>query len=282
MAHLYVLSVHFRSTFWLRVQRRFLDSFLDMPHTRIFAVHEIDAGELLENERAIAYSGSHADGLDLLAKEALKTAQDSDWLLFIDSDSFPIRPFSRYLEEAADFSAVQREENIGDPQPHPSFTLTRAKLFRELGASWRPGFFWFDHYGMRRTDVGAGILQALEEKNHRWVRLNRLNSKDYHPLFFAVYGPRASLPVVYHHGAGSRTGINRAEKILRRKRPLHYRWYKILFLIRTVLLVVRLGEPMLFFGGTQERLGDRAFRLLISRTQDFWLEVAQEMESKAE
>ena len=268
-----MLSVHFRSTFWLKVQRQYLDSFLDIPHTRIFAVHEIGAGEFLDNERTIAYSGSHADGLDLLANEALRTAKDSDWLLFIDSDSFPIRPFSSYVEEAADFSAVQREENTGDPQPHPSFTLTRAGLFRELAASWSPGFFWLDNYGMRRTDVGAGILQALEEKNHSWVRLNRLNSKDYHPLFFAVYGPRVSLPVVYHHGAGSRTGVNRAEKILRRKRPLYFRLQKFLFYVRTVLLVARIGEPNLIFGGTQGTLADRVFRFLVSRTQQFWLEV---------
>lgn len=269
MSKLFVLSVHFESEYWLQTQRRFLDAYIDVPHERIFAFANISASNFLPNEVIVPYSGLHSEGLDLLARRALTEASDDDWLLFLDSDAFPVTLISEVLANAADFTAVQRTENLGDPQPHPCFSLVRAGLYERLNASWSAGYYWFDIFGLKRTDVGAGLLESIEKTQLHWTKLRRVNTREYHLLFFAVYGFENSAPVVYHHGAGSRRGPGRVAKILRRKNPIHYKKLTAVFALRSLALLWRTRSLKGFLTSRGLSVADFAFRELINRSTNF-------------
>ena len=154
---LYILSAHFESPFWVSTQRKFLDAFIDVPHKRMFTSHGLDEREFLEAETLFPYQGNHWKSLDHLGKIASTDAQNDDYLLFIDSDSFPIQQISALLESKKEIIAVQRLENLGDPQPHPCFCLMKVGTYRDLNFSWKPGLTWLDWFGTLRTDVGAVV-----------------------------------------------------------------------------------------------------------------------------
>lgn len=164
-ARAWVLSCHFKSTFWLRTQRKYLDLFIDVPHRRLFAIHGLDDCEVGPMETHIPYDGQHGEGLNRLAEAALKLAEDDDWLIFLDSDAFPIVPVSSILRPEEPFIAVQRKENLGDPQPHPSFCAVKASTWKRLSPDWRRGCKWTNWAGNSVTDVGAGVLEALERND---------------------------------------------------------------------------------------------------------------------
>jgi len=210
------LSVHFRQEKWVPIQRQYLDMHVDLPEHRIFAVNGLPTSLFLPTEITVNHEGNHAQGLNRLADLAMKQAKDSDWLLFLDSDAFPIAPLSRALPEDKDLVAVQRLENLGDLQPHPSFCAARVGLWRKLLPDWSRGHTWTNALGMDVTDVGAGVLHALDESGTPWEPLIRKNRVNYHPLWFGVYGFQREPALVYHHGAGSRARSARVDRLGKR------------------------------------------------------------------
>ena len=103
--------------------------------------------------------------------------------------------------EKAPLLAVRRAENVDQPQPHPCFCVTTVGAWKELRGDWSGGPTWPGARGIRVTDVGGSLLRAMELSGTPWVQVLRTNRVDLDPLHFAVYGD-----VVYHHGAGFRTG----------------------------------------------------------------------------
>ena len=158
-------------------------------------------------------AGTHAEKLNELAAIAMAQSEPSDVLLFLDGDAFPVAPLHPWISDVLHsyrLAAVRRDENLGDPQPHPSFCVTTVALWEELGGDWRPGGSWTDTFGQERTDVGGTLLHQLRDKEMDWLPLLRTNTRNPHPVWFGIYDHR-----VYHHGAGFR---NRASRIdVRRK-----------------------------------------------------------------
>jgi hypothetical protein len=108
------------------------------------------------------------------------------------------------VEEAlsrAGLVAVRRAENVQEPQPHPCFCVMSVGTWRALPGDWTAGPTWPGARGKPTTDVGGNLLRRLELTGTPWVEVLRSNRRDVDPLYFAVYGD-----VVYHHGAGFRTG----------------------------------------------------------------------------
>jgi hypothetical protein len=235
------LSVHFRDPFWVHTQRRFLDLYLDVPHKRVFAVRGISTEHFNKNEKVLDFSGKHAEGLDMLAEESLREAHDDDWLIFSDSDAFPITPISHTLAAAPSFMAVQRLENLGDPQPHPSFCASRAGLWRRIRPSWSRGLTWRNSAGQKVTDVGAGVKEALEETSTPWVKLHRQNERNLDSLWFGLYGLNSDGPIIYHHGAGSRKRLSRVNQ-WEKNQPLPTRVARRLRLLSDVVSLQRNQE----------------------------------------
>ena len=209
----FLLSVHFKEDYWVGVQRHFLDQTLRPTDRRLFARFDIADDAFLPSETVVEWDdGKHATALNLLGQLALEEADPDDWLLFLDSDAWPLLPVEHLLDGHADMLSVQRLENLGDPQPHPCFTLVRARLWRELEGDWNTGFKWTNEAGDVVSDVGANLLERIEQTETPWEPLRRLNAAGLHSLWFAVYGTADGLPVTYHHGAGSR-GAKRGSRL---------------------------------------------------------------------
>jgi hypothetical protein len=120
--------------------------------------------------------------------------------------------------------AVRRDDNFGEPIPHPSFTVTTARFWRELGSGWASGPEWIEPDGRMASDVGARLWADLARREIAWRPLLRSNAVDLHPLWFGIYGD-----LVYHHGAAFRRPISRADAHRSRSWPTplrraHWAW----------------------------------------------------------
>ncbi|MDR9397376.1 hypothetical protein [Pontimonas sp.] len=243
-----------------------------MPQHRVFAVNGIPEDFFLSSESTLSHSGNHTQGLNLLAEHALERANDWDWLLFLDSDAFPIVPLSQILDNAHPFIAVQRLENLGDIQPHPSFCAAKAGVWRELQPDWSRGYRWTNSLGMSVTDVGGGVLKALDESGTSWQPLVRRNRVNYHPLWFGVYGFPQGPGVVYHHGAGSRARSGRVVRL--GKKPtnrIHRAWETLVFFIKVGTQARRGGIAISLRKLARRRgLFTEAFEKAIDENHTFW------------
>jgi hypothetical protein len=186
------------------IQRRYLERYVPGEY-RVYAFLN---GLPAEHSRKFFYSSTepvkdHATKLNLLSDViAFAAAEDSDPLIFIDGDAFPIAPLDDMLESLkseAPLVAVRRAE-LGDPQPHPCFCLTTVGFWRRIGGDWHPGHKWENTAGRKVTDVGGNLLRLLDGGAIAWRALERSNTVNLHPLYFGVYGD-----VVYHQGGGFRT-----------------------------------------------------------------------------
>jgi hypothetical protein len=131
-------------------------------------------------------------------------------LVFLDGDAFPIAPLDTFLRRTLarwPLVAVRRDENLGDPQPHPCFCATTVGFWKRIGGDWNRGFTWRAETGHEVTDAGGNLLGRLRELGVEWYPLLRTNRRNIHPIWFAVYGD-----LVYHHGAGFRGGLCRRER----------------------------------------------------------------------
>ena len=139
----------------------------------------------------------------------IENSDPDDILVFIDGDALPIRPVARWMRRRLDefrLVAVRRDENLGDPQPHPCFAFTTGGFWQEIGGDWRQGGTWVNSLGDTVTDPGGNLLHILDERGIDWLPLLRTNTHDAHPVWFAVYDHR-----IYHHGAGFRSRQSRVD-----------------------------------------------------------------------
>lgn len=205
---LHVLTVHHREPRLVPIQVRFLRQHIGMPY-RVWAV--VDG--IPEESRAgldivVEHEGDHPERLNHLARLVLDSAPDHDRILFLDSDAWPVAPIAELARSVRTITAVRRDENVGDPQPHPCFALTSVGFWRELGGDWRRGRPWVNAAGWSVRDVGGRVLQRLEKRGIAWDPLLRVNGTQ-HGVWFALYGDAVRGPIAYHHGAGSRGRFSR-------------------------------------------------------------------------
>jgi hypothetical protein len=212
---IYILTCHFATDRWVDLQLAALARHVVEPY-RVHAVLDRvpSHGECWRRfHRVLPRAGGHGANLDALFADAAAGAADDDLLIALDSDAWPVAdpiPHVRAALAAGNaLVAVRRDENLGERQPHPLFAALTAGMWRELGGSWRKGHEWTDSLGRPRTDTGAGMLAALGDRP--WAAWLRLNVHNPHPVFHGLYGP-AGVPLVYHHGAGSRQALCRRDR----------------------------------------------------------------------
>jgi hypothetical protein len=209
---LHIATVHWLYDEWIDVQLNYLRRHITEP----FRVYAFLSGEAAKHRSKFFYSNvepviAHDVKLNLLAEIiGYHRSSPDDWLMFIDGDAFPVGDMCSYA--AAKFRefpliAIQRKENNGDPQPHPSFCLTTCGFWKRIGGDWKRGFEWADPQGNLVTDVGGNLLQILSQKHIPWYPMLRSNKHDIHPLWFGVYDN-----IIYHHGAGFREPVSRADR----------------------------------------------------------------------
>jgi len=83
------------------------------------------------------------------------------------------------------------------------------EVWRRIRGDWQSGYRWPAAEGNLVTDVGGNLLGALQQEGIAWLPLLRTNRTNLHPVFFGVYGVYGD--PVYHHGAGSRPLLTRAD-----------------------------------------------------------------------
>lgn len=201
---IHVATVHYRSPRWIDIQTRHLREHLPAD-TRIWTSLEgIDAAYAARFDHVLVQRGLHAAKLNHMAMEICHLAAPEDLIVFLDGDAFPIADPLPLIEDAlsqAPLLAVRRAENADEPQPHPCFCAVTAAAWERLHGDWSAGHTWRSPRGTPTSDVGGNLLRRLELEGEPWVQVLRSNARDIDPLYFAVYGG-----VVYHHGAGFRTG----------------------------------------------------------------------------
>jgi hypothetical protein len=201
---LHIATVHYRSPRWIEVQGEHLREHIKVPFQTWSSLEKIDPSYARHFDHVVEQRGTHAAKLNHLAMEITHEAADADILMFLDGDAFPIADPMPLIEDSlakAPLLAVRRAENVDEPQPHPCFCVTTVAAWRTLPGDWTAGWTWTGAHGGPTSDVGGNLLRRLELTNTPWIELLRSNRRNLHPLYFAIYGD-----VIYHHGAGFRTG----------------------------------------------------------------------------
>lgn len=214
---LYVATVHYQNPRWIDIQARYLRENISVPYETWSSLEGIDRSYASRFDRILDQRGPHAGKLNHLALEICQVASDDDLIMFLDGDAFPIAdPMPVVLDglEKAALVAVQRVENLNEPQPHPCFCVTTVQTWRRLPGDWSLGFPWRAAGGEVISDVGGNLLRALELSQTPWLPILRTNGTNVHPVFFAIYGN-----ILYHHGAGFRDAfVTRTDRQQLRKR----------------------------------------------------------------
>lgn len=198
--------MHYASPLWVEIQTRYLREHISTPYQTWTSLQRIDPSYSTYFDRVIDQAGRHSDKLNHLAIEIVGEAADDDLVMFLDGDAFPIADPMPLIADGlarAPLVAVQRPENLGDPQPHPCFCVTTVKTWCELGGDWSKGYRWTNTQGRRVSDVGGNLLRKLELTKTPWVHVPRTNHKELDPVLFGIYGE-----TIYHHGAGFRGVTN--------------------------------------------------------------------------
>ncbi len=199
---LYILTVHYKEKKWIDIQYQYLKKHIKVPFKLWISAFEIDDDFVHADKVFRDVDSSHANQLDFLAREVLKVANNNDYILFLDSDAFPVRDINSMMQimRGKELCAIQRLENNGDPQPHPCFCVTTVEFWKEIRGSWQYGNkTWIGDNGVKRTDVGGELYFKLNDNNVEWTKMHRTNDHIYHNVWFGLYDN-----LIYHHGAGSR------------------------------------------------------------------------------
>jgi len=212
---IHIATLHYRDDRWIDIQLRYLERHTDEPFLVYASLEGIDLAYQARFHCALdhtgleprLYQGSRTEAkLRLLSDEILRRARTGDLLVFMHGDAFPIAewvgPVRRMLE-GSPLAAIRRDENF-EPIPHWSFCATTAGFWEEIGGDWSRGPTWESH-GLH-TDTGASLWEKLERRGIAWHPILRSNRTNLHPLWFGVYDG-----IVYHHGAGFRTPMSRAD-----------------------------------------------------------------------
>lgn len=196
---LHVATVHFKSSRWIPLQLSYLRRNINVPFETWTSLEGIDPAEGAAFDHVLDQKAPHPEKLNHLAIEICHGAAESDPLLFLDGDAFPIAdiaPLLAALDETP-LIAVRRKENAGEPYPHPCFCLTTAGFWRSLPGDWSRGYVWHGTQGERFSDVGANLWRTLQLRGVSWRELRRTNPAAAHDIRFGVYGG-----IAYHHGSG--------------------------------------------------------------------------------
>lgn len=226
---IHLSTIHYRRPEWIEIQLGYLRRFSAEPIRTYASLDGIDPGWGSKFDRSVSLGVGMkpSDKHDRLAELMVSEAAPGDPIVFLHGDSFPIREWTgplRGMLAEAPLVAVRRDDNFGEPIPHPSFTATTAGFWRELGSGWASGPEWTEPDGCMASDVGARLWADLAAREITWKPLLRSNAVDLHPLWFGVYGD-----LVYHHGAAFRPPISRADAHPSRRWPMplrraHWAW----------------------------------------------------------
>ncbi len=205
---IHILTIHYKDK-WVDIQKKQLEKFIDEDYkvyTRLGENHDKHNDKF---DGALDGAGHWTESMKLLLDFIHKNAKSDDKVLLLDSDAFPIKPISSFLnEKLKDYpfvSCQEPEHEIDNTRkiPHPMFMLFEAKHILEGD---------LEDYLNRIIDDGTGtwwggVISWLHRNGYEYYPIERSNKINLHPLYFGVYGD-----IIYHHWAGSRKMITRPDR----------------------------------------------------------------------
>ncbi len=203
---IHIATVHWLDDLWVDIQLAYFEKYLPPGSYRVYAfLNGIEADKYHDRIHFISteFIQAHITKLNLLADEISTQADPDDIIYFIDGDAFPVGDIQRYVNnklKESELIAIQRLENEGDPQPHPSFCATTVGFWQRIEGDWEQGPSWKSSDGRLRTDTGGMLWENLLKRGVKWIPMHRSNVVNLHPLWFGVYDN-----LIYHHGAAFRT-----------------------------------------------------------------------------
>jgi hypothetical protein len=229
---IHVATVHWRDQRFISPQINFLKKYLDNFKVWAF-MDKIDPTLYNKNDffyssdseiqKGIAEGPFHAAKLQLLFQKICSHPQtkENDIIIFMDGDAWPIDNITNFIESSIqkyELTAIVREENSGDQQPHPCFCFSTVGFWKNNKLDWSYGLVNNKNFPQRQ-DVGGSLLRFLNENAIKWQKIKRTQGLGEHPVFYGVYGD-----IVYHHGAGYRVAYTMEDilkKLPRVKRDDH-------------------------------------------------------------
>jgi hypothetical protein len=204
---IHIVTIHHGNAKFIDVQSQYLQTFTEEPYKVWSGQFKCNPKEYKTKHFYIdelkKASGHHHLRMNHLAAKVLNNSNDSDLLVFMDGDAFPIKNWVKDIREHLKTNkivAVQRAE-IGDTFPHPIFLCTTVGFWKQNKLSWD-----FTYKNVVNCATSGPALEAyLNEHNVPWKALNKTNTIEVHPIFFAVY------EYIYHHGDAFRemvTGVD--------------------------------------------------------------------------
>lgn len=215
---IHIATVHWLDATWVEIQcRYFAKSLKNTPYHLYAFLNGINPEPYRGKFKYISTEPivAHITKLNLLADEICRVGNPDDIIIFIDGDAFPVEDFVPFVTEQLKnypLVAIQRLENEGDPQPHPSFCATTIKFWQEIQGDWSKGPKWQTNAGIKRSDTGGVLWEKLTKAGIAWKPILRSNTVNVHPLWFGLYGD-----LIYHHGAAFRTPYCSVDIVLARK-----------------------------------------------------------------
>ena len=213
------MTNHHKTDKWMNIQSQYIKKNTSVDYVVLCSVTDIDINSIKDNLSLrhtkvvdISYvENKHYVKMNKLIQilEAKETPKDSDIIVFIDPDAFPVNDnwyeiLNKKLQSYP-FVAISREENIEPllddkykPYPHPCFCATTYGFWKNNNLSWE--------LDVSKGASCAGVLlkETFDEKNVNWYRMLRSNCFDLHPLMFGVYED-----IIYHNGSGNGPAYDR-------------------------------------------------------------------------
>jgi hypothetical protein len=207
---IHIATVHWQDDKWIDIQLDHFQKYITEDY-RIYAF--LNVPNVKDDNRFYYISKEnirqHDIKLNILADIIrFSSSNHEDLIFFIDGDAFPINDIVKFVRskiEKHKLIAIQRLENNGDLQPHPSFCATTIKFWSEINGDWHKGDGWKNYQGREIKDVGGALLRILNESKVNWYKMHRSRSLNENPVCYGIYED-----VIYHHGSGFRNNINRA------------------------------------------------------------------------
>lgn len=207
---IHIATVHWQDDKWINIQLEHFQKYI----TEDFRVYAFLNGIDKKYDDNFYYVSRenirpHYIKLNILADIiGFSSTNSEDLIFFIDGDAFPIDDivgFIRSRIEKHKLVAIQRLENGGDLQPHPSFCATSIDFWNEINGNWHKKDGWENPQGRKIRDVGGTLLRLLNENQVDWYKMHRSRGLSDNPVSYGIYED-----VIYHHGAGFRDNMNRA------------------------------------------------------------------------
>lgn len=209
---IYIATIHWNTDKWIDIQLKYLKKHIHKEF-RVYAyLINIDKQHYSKFYYYITKDiKNHGRKLNILADTIVNSAEnEDDIIIFLDGDAFPVNDLMPFLKNKLNQNkliAIQRDENVGDKMPHPSFCAITVGFWKKINGDWRHGYKYTNKYGIKDTDIGSNLYKMLKDNNIKWFPMHRSNKTNLHPLFFGIYED-----IVYHHGAGFRNPCTRSDR----------------------------------------------------------------------